>query len=228
MAKVTKKNSSTKQNKNINKKKKSLDLVKLFEQFKIKDCRVMLANVVRRDINIKVNKNTLQFNGNTMKPSENKSNDVTYNLTFNVKLNKLITDQCDVIEPSSKHSASKTLAAESDRAWRAAKKSQKNSNETLNIDQIVVTKMKSYCPWPAQVRAFSKNAKRAEVYFFGTHNIGMVDVHEIVDFSQAYDVMRFLLLRKIPYYAKAVRELEEVLQVPAELSMLKEMQAISN
>lgn len=170
----------------------------------------------------------LNFNGNIVKPSENKSNGTTYNLTFNVKLNKLINDQCNVIKPSSTAFAPKTLAAESERAWREAKKSNKNDNEKLEIYQLVVTKMKSYAPWPAQIRLFSKNGKRAEMYFFGTHNIGMVDTREIVHLKQAHDVIRLLLLRRIPFYMKAVNELELICGVPEKLSMLREALQIDN
>lgn len=229
MAKLSKKIVSTKQKKDINKEKKPLDLVKLFEQFNIKQCRVVMNKVTTRHVNIKVNKNTLNFNGKTIvKPSENKSNTITFNLTYNVKLNKLISDQCNVIEPSSKPFAPKTLAAETDNAWRAAKKCHKNSNRKLEIDQMVITKMKSYSPWPAVIRAFSKNPKRAEVYFYGTDNTGMVDIAETVDCTHARDVIRLLLLRKIPFYSKAVLELERASGVPDELSLLKEMPAIEN
>lgn len=225
MAKIMKENSSTKQKKNNNKKKKSLNLVDLFEKFQVKDCRVILNSVTTRHINIKVNKNTLNFNGNMIKPSD-KSNGITYNLTFNVKLNKLITDHCNVSKSSSKPFVPRTLAAESDGAWRAAKKCQGNNNGKLKIGQFVLTKMKSYSPWPAQIRAFSKNSKRAEVFFFGTDNTGMVDIIEIVDIKHAHDVMRLLLLRKIPFYAKAVREFERVCCIPDELSMMREVQGI--
>lgn len=228
MAKLAKKNILTKQKQNINKKKKSLDLVHLFEKFKIKNCHVKLNSVTTRHVNIKVNKNTLNFNGNIIKPSENKSNGITYNLTFNVKLNKLINDQCNVMKPSSKPFAPKTLAAESERAWREAKKCQQNDDAKLEIGQLVVTKMKSYAPWPAQIRAFSKNCKRTEVYFFGTANIGMVDTSETVHLKHAHDVIRLLLLRKISYYMKAVKELERVCGVPDDLSMLREVLAIEN
>lgn len=181
MAKITKKKSPTKQKKIINNKKKSLNLVNSFEQFQMKDCRVILNRATTHHVNIKVNKNTLNFNGNMIKPSENKSNGITYNLTFNVKMNKLITDHCNVIKPSSKPFVPKTLAAQSDGAWRVAKKCQGNNNGKLKIGQFVITKMRSYAPWPGQIRTFSKNSKRAEIYFFGTDNTGMVDIHEIVD-----------------------------------------------
>lgn len=228
MAKVMKKKGSTKPKKIVNKKQKSFDLDKLFERFQIKDCRVLLNRVISRHIYIKVKQNTLSFNGNSIKPSEKKSNGIVYNLTLNVKLNELVNHQCNVIESSSKPFGPKTLAAESDGAWRAAKKTQGNNNGNLSIGQTVIAKMKSYAPWPAQIKGFSKNLKRAEVFFFGTSNSGMVGIDEIVDIMHARDVMRLLLLRKIPSYAKAVGEMERVCGIPHKYSLLREILAIGN
>lgn len=53
MAKITKKKSPTKQKKIINNKKKSLNLVNSFEQFQMKDCRVILNRVTTHHFKIR-------------------------------------------------------------------------------------------------------------------------------------------------------------------------------
>lgn len=220
MGKVKKISKQKSSNKAATKQQKSVSLEKLFERFEIKDCRVVLNSVTTRQVNIKLNKNSLNFNGKSVDPTpaDSNSNGLTFNLTYNVKLNQLI-DQCNVVT-TTKAFAPKSLAAESDCAWRAAKKC--HGNTQLVAGQIVVSKMRSYAPWPAQIRTFSKNFKRAEVFFFGTDNTGMVDVQQSVDIASAREVMRLLLLRQIPLYAKAVREAERVCGVPDELSLLRE------
>lgn len=198
------------------------DLAKLMNQFQIRDCCVVMNRVTL--IKIELKKDTLIFDDKVVKPTASTSNAVTYNVRSSVQLNKLINDQCNVIKKSSNPFAPKTLAAESDRAWRAAKK---KNNAELQIGQLVVAKMRTYSPWPGQIRTFAQNGKRAEIYFFGTDNTGMVDIREIVHSIHAREVMRLLLLRKIALYQKAVRELERICGVSDDSSLLKEMPGIS-
>lgn len=98
--------------------------------------------------------------------------------------------------------------------------------ECLQIGDLVLAKMKGYQPWGARIIDFTRNKKRAFVHFFGTNDGNMVDVHEITTFSQSYDVIRLLLLRKVGAFHKSILEIETILKVPSELSLLREQKQI--
>lgn len=80
--------------------------------------------------------------------------------------------------------------------------------------------MRSYSPWPAKL--ISKEKNRAEVYFFGTNNHGVVKTDEIVAFNDAHLLLKKLLTMKIKHYEKAVREAEIFQGIPLHLSILNE------
>lgn len=112
-------------------------------------------------------------------------------------------------------------------AWKVCKMSFRAANTPIREDDLVLAKMKSYSPWPARVDGFSKNKKRMNVYFYGTNNTGIVDAVEVVKFEQCHDVIKLLLLRKISEFHKAVREIESILGIRPELSLLKELQQLN-
>lgn len=89
-----------------------------------------------------------------------------------------------------------------------------------------MAKMRSYSPWGAQVKGHSKNKKRIHVYFYGTENEGTVDASEIVPFDICEEVIRLLLLRRIGMFHKSILEIERILAVPPELSLLKECESL--
>lgn len=215
MAKINEKKSEKKQtNKN---KTKQLDLRKLFEKFQIKDCKVVLNETFSHNIRIKIDRDTLIMKKKTIETRGKKTN----NLVFNPKLNELISEQCHRIEPKK----IQTLASQANEMWQKLKRQHKEKKQP-DVDEFVLAKMKSYAPWPAKIQSFSKNGKKAKVYFYGTNNSGGVDIMEIVHFEDAADVIRLLLLRKIPMYSRAVVEVERCCGIPEELSLLKEFAAI--
>lgn len=88
--------------------------------------------------------------------------------------------------------------------------------------------MATYSPWPARIESFSTNKKRTTVQFFGDQTTGSVNSNEIVPFAICKNVIRLLLLRKLGPFHKAIVEVEKLLQVPPELSMLREDKAIDD
>lgn len=86
--------------------------------------------------------------------------------------------------------------------------------------------MKSYSPWGAQVIRHSENRKRVHVYFYGTDNEGTVDASEIVSFEFGSEIIRLLLLRKIGPFHKSIHEIERILGVPSERSLLNDCAAL--
>lgn len=164
MAKIAKtKRIPKSKKKNNGKKIKSFEenLVGLFEHFRIRECKVILNPVLIRNINMKINKCSLRVNDKIVKPTTKKSNVMTYDLHFDVKLNELVQEQCIMI----KQTAPKTIAQEADTEWRRIKRQEKEKKTTFDVNQFVLAKMKSYSPWPAQIRSFTKNGKRAQVFF---------------------------------------------------------------
>lgn len=111
-------------------------------------------------------------------------------------------------------------------AWRNCKKRFQSSGRSINVGDLVLAKMRSYSPWSAQVKGHSKNKKRIQVHFFGTDNQGTVDASEIVPFDICEEVVRLLLLRKLGIFHKSIFEIERILAVPSELSLLKERERL--
>lgn len=91
------------------------------------------------------------------------------------------------------------------------------------INDLVLARMKTYSARPGKLSSFAKNNKRATVHFFRSNNSGPVDVCEIVPFEQCYDAIRLLLLRKVGPFHKAIREIETILEVLDNMSLLKEI-----
>lgn len=81
------------------------------------------------------------------------------------------------------------------------------------INMIVLAKMRSYCPWPSQVMSINMKVKKAQVYFFGTHEFGKVDVNEIVGLEYCVELIKVLLKKKIEHFFKAVHEVEGILKI---------------
>lgn len=94
----------------------------------------------------------------------------------------------------------------------------KNRLQVPPINSTVLAKMRSYSPWPAKLISFTD--KKAMVYFFGTNNHGNVPLENVVAFADTNELIRQLLLMKIKFFKRAVREAEVSRGIPIELSML--------
>lgn len=111
-----------------------------------------------------------------------------------------------------------TLQSLIESSWTRCKRLQKNANITIN--SIVMAKMKSYCPWPARILEINQTRTKAKVYFFGSNNEGAVDMKEIVEFTNAAETVRFLLLRKNLSFTNGIRTIESIIGVPDALSII--------
>lgn len=107
--------------------------------------------------------------------------------------------------------------------WRKCKKEFHTTDQAFKIGDLVLAKMTGYSPWASRIEGFTANKKRARMLFFGTNDRGTVDVAEIIPFDKGYEVIRLLLLRKISSFHKSIVEIESLLGVPSELSLLKEV-----
>lgn len=110
-----------------------------------------------------------------------------------------------------------TLNSLIDSSWRQCKSIQ----QQLDVEMIVMAKMRTFSPWPARILEINHTKKRAKVYFFGSNNEGSVDMKEIVEFKKAAQTVRFLLIRNDLIFVRAVKEVERILGIPDHLSLLK-------
>lgn len=138
-----------------------------------------------------------------------------------------VDDIKKTIQQPEKLPRSKTLAELSNDAWKRCKKHTKSQQIIFQIDQYVMAKMMSFSPWPAKITGFTKNRKKAYVYFFGTNNSGSVEINEITSFHDAEEVIRMQLLRHLSHFAKGIKEVETELGIPVELSIFNRY-AINN
>lgn len=185
------------------------------------DCAVVLENIDellrkfnisnladRKSFNIglriKNNELTVRDHNISVKGQENH-----FHLGLRIKNDEITFNKC----------SEKSLAELANDAWKRCKI--QNKNKSLDVDEYVLAKMKSYSPWPAKITGFTKNRKKAYVYFYGTHNSGSVEVNEIAAFQDAGEVIRMLLPRHLICFEKGVVEIERELGIPDELSITK-------
>lgn len=67
--------------------------------------------------------------------------------------------------------------------------------------------MKGYHAWPGKVIQFTSKT-RAEIYFFGSHNTGKVEISQICLFNNCLSYIRRILNRDEPDFIKGIKEAE--------------------
>lgn len=146
MAKINKKKAVKKTTKTTNKKNTNR-ISKLFEEHNIKDCSVVLNKIITRNIDIKLSKTSLSFNGKNVEPSTSNASSVTFQLEFNPKINDLIIQHCNIIDKNNVVKSNlivkkpKSLASESNDKWRHALRIHKEKKNELQINQCVLAKI---------------------------------------------------------------------------------------
>lgn len=183
--------------------------------------------IIVKNFRMKISSETLDIGG-----VKQKCDDGTFNIILRNRLSDLVLEHykdvpkistvATLAKPTSKL-VGKTLNKHINDAWKSCKKNFLDSKQSVKANDIVMAKMKTYSAWPAQVLTFATNKKRASVHFFGTNNSGSVDAIEIIPFEQCHDVIKLLLLRKMGSFHKGVFEIETILGVPPEMSLLKEI-----
>lgn len=160
-------------------------------------------------------------------------------LEFNVQPMRKITSRCvkkvETILPQKKEKTNQTTSKPAkslnvmiNDAWKKCKTEFKSSGLLIEQSTVAMAKMSGYSAWPARIDDFTKNGKRARVFFFGSNNIGSVDISEIVPFEFCREVIRLLLRRKVGPFHRSVLEIERILGIPSELSLTTELFSIEN
>lgn len=114
-----------------------------------------------------------------------------------------------------------------DSTFKNAAKKFENSGGKIEKGDAILAKMSGYCAWPAHVDGFTQNRRRIKCFFYGSHNIGSVDINQVIPFKEAFALIRLINLRNPRDFAKGVREIELKYGVPDELSALREIEAIA-
>lgn len=215
-------------------------LIKKSTKIETKECFVNLVRMSQKEIGSYRNSKEiitktfdLQISGGILRFGDKKQNST--NNTFTIKLKKKLSEiTLELCEQTSGPGKSQALPIVNPRslgsiitsAWNKCKKEFKSSNQSLEAGSIVMAKMATFSPWPARITDFMKTGKRVTVYFYGDHTSGSINVNEIVPFVECSEVVKLLLLRKTGPFHKAVLEIETLLEIPPELSMLKEVGAL--
>lgn len=122
--------------------------------------------------------------------------------------------------------APRTLTQFINSSWIECKKNFQRSVQPIKTGDIVMAKMRTFSAWPGKVTSFTKDEKRAHIHFFGTNNVGSVEVNEIVPFCRCQNVIKLLLLRRVSLFHKAIVEIEALFNVPTEKSLLNECKSL--
>lgn len=231
MAKITK-TSKTKQSKLLQKN--------IFKKYDLKQCTINSNKMSKNELKMYKNANeivtknfSIEIKNNTLRVGKQteKSKNGIFQITISTQGCGKLMLQPPVPSPVVKTSAAKQNFPKSlncfiSNAWNKSKKDFCASNQCLNLNDIVMARLKSYSAWPGLITGYTKDKRRAYVEFFGTHNVGSVDVKEIVRFTDCYDTIRLLLLRKTSDFHKAIIEVERIQNVPPEMSLLHDLNAL--
>lgn len=88
--------------------------------------------------------------------------------------------------------------------------------EQVEIGDIVLCKMRGFCPWPSRV--IEKKNTMINVEFFGDHTTQKTSIKNIFKFGESAEALLANLKgRKDPSLAKAIREAEIVHGLPMSL-----------
>lgn len=126
----------------------------------------------------------------------------------------------------SKVDSTQTLTTAINNTFKIALKEVENSKTKFFVGDYVLARMKGYSPWPGKVKYFTKDKKRASIFFYGTQNNGSVDLNQMVKFSNGFDTIRLVHLRRLQDFEKGVKEIEREHGIPDHLSSLRETESI--
>ena len=103
----------------------------------------------------------------------------------------------------------------------------RNSGISFNPGDFILARMKGYQPWAARIISFSKDARRINIYFYGSHNYGTVSAKECIPFKFGYETIRLIKLKNLKHFTTGIQEIEIEHGVPPELSSLRDIGMIS-
>lgn len=112
-----------------------------------------------------------------------------------------------------------------DSSWRLCKSSHKQNERVIKINDVVIAKLRGHSPWPSICKEFlSKTRVRVEwLGVCSNEKIGFVNISEITLFKDSLPLVRNILNRGNSKFQKAIQEVEVIMQIPENLSMLSHL-----
>lgn len=116
----------------------------------------------------------------------------------------------------------KKTATKSKTAIAIAKSMKRNlvHVEQVEVNDIVLCRMRGFCEWPAKIIRIENGAINVE--FFGDHTTHVTSLKNVFEFGNIHsaELMRSNLKgRKNPLLKKAIREAEVLLGIPDHISI---------
>lgn len=94
--------------------------------------------------------------------------------------------------------------------------------EHVNEGDIVLCKMRGYCSWPAIVTEINQNSVSVE--FFGDHTTQKTTLKNLYTFHESHsEIISNLKRLKNPLYKKAILEVERILRIPENKSIVNQI-----
>lgn len=94
--------------------------------------------------------------------------------------------------------------------------------ERVDVNDVILCKMRGFCPWPALVTEINGNSVFVE--FFGDHTTQKTTLANTYKFNDSSELILHNLLRlKNPLFARAVQEAELALRIPESVSIFGKM-----
>lgn len=112
---------------------------------------------------------------------------------------------------------SKSITKMVQEAWTKCKADNRREKYEVQINDVVMAKIKGYTPWPATVIKFL-NKNKVKVQFFGVQPkemFGFVNIAEITPFAKSINVIHLTLKRDMLQFNKAVQEAQLVCSIPS-------------
>lgn len=148
---------------------------------------------------------------------------VARNLRPKIKLNSNVDLAIVNVVPKSTVHKPSISNRNIDNAWRLCKDRQ--DKREFCVNDIVMAKVRGFCPWPGKILEIVKN--RTKIEFYGANvseKIGFVNRDELSFFKNCSDLIRTILERnpsKEFKFRKGVKEAEIDFGVPEVLSIVK-------
>lgn len=186
-------------------------------------------DIIHHKINVQINRNGMMMENRMIKNTNN---------TFTIQLkvtsagvtvlnspSKLTSHRVAILKNPSKLIVSKpiNLSQNIDILWRKSKNILDKNK--LSINDLVMSKLRGFLPWPSKVLGITKRKTFDEikVEFYGAEpfeRFGFVKINEVAYFKDCIDLIKVILRRNPLKFIKGVKEVEVIFGLPESLSIL--------
>lgn len=195
------------------------DILKATEIYSVRTTRFQTRKLSAKKIEEKKQCSSLSSKliekKDTLKPAEVCSKRETRSQTQNFNAKKI--EEKNTVKTGDRN-------AHAERKNIIKKRAQFFQLKEYEVNSIVLAKQAYSQPWPARILKIAK--KRIRVYFYGDRREGFVASHEIYDFQKSKEALKLVIKskgQKTDGYLTGIREIEFLLNIPFEQSILNEI-----